>query len=102
MRTRRMYPAFLCLCLLAGCGGGGGTAITNTSKDRGNDGTVGTYAITDLGAESYYYGYYYSPNFGLYRSPGTIAINAAGQIVSSTTGRAYIYKNGKITNLGKA
>ncbi|HLK55961.1 MAG TPA: hypothetical protein VKU00_05340 [Chthonomonadaceae bacterium] len=102
MRTRTMLPALLGFCLLAGCGGGGGnnSSILQTTNNRGNIGSAGAYAITDLGAETYYYGYYAYPNFGLYRSPGTITLNYSTQIVSGTTGRASIYQNGKLTNLG--
>src|SRR5580693_7245735 len=76
MRYQMSALLALGVALLAGCGGGGGggASVTSTTQ-RLNLASPSSYVITDLGASTYYYGYYYYPNYGLYRSPGGIAIN---------------------------
>jgi probable HAF family extracellular repeat protein len=95
MRTRKEFLALLCLCLLAGCGGGGSApAALNTSTTR--DGTTPShYTVTDLGAISYYYGYF-APTFGVHYSMGSLGLNNKGLVVSGPFSPATLYDHGQV------
>lgn len=101
MRTRIGMALALGLCVLAGCGGGNGSAPF-TPPGNNNAVThkaIAGYTLTDLGAADYYY--YGSSYYGLNRG-ATLAVNSAGQVVSSAGPHAVVWQNGTPTTLSDA
>src|SRR5579884_4216029 len=99
MRIRSALFLTLGLCLLAGCGGGGGSvnSIPTGSQKTGGQKAATAYTITDLGAADYYYyyGYYFD---GLNRG-AAVQINDLGQVVSGTGPNALVWRNGETKQL---